>query len=26
LVKQVKKPQLLLADDPQAGKGVIKRE
>ncbi len=26
LVKQVKKPHLLLADDPQPGKGVTKRE
>ncbi len=26
LVKQVKKPQLLLADDPQPDKGVIERE
>jgi len=25
-VKQVKKPQLLLSDDPQPGKGVIKGE
>jgi putative Mg2+ transporter-C (MgtC) family protein len=26
LVKQIKKPQLLLADEPQPGKGVNKRE